>query len=181
MHLMAPQPLALIAAEGGFNPMDPSTFGGTLWTLLIFVIAVPFIWMIVMGPIARALVERDSHATEAIAAAQKASAEAESARAQIEVKLGEAQADAARLLAEARERAEVREREILEHAKQEAVGMLDAARSAIRIEQDKALATIRAEVVELSMHAASKVLERNVNTADDRKFVDGLVGQGAKS
>jgi F-type H+-transporting ATPase subunit b len=53
--------------------------------------------------------------------------------------------------------------------------MLDQARAAIRAEQDKALAAIRAEVVELSVHAASKVLDRNVSTEDDRRFVEGLI------
>ena len=173
--------LALVAAEGGFNPLDPSTFGGALWTLLIFLVSVPFIWKVVMGPIAVALVERDSIATKAIQQAQQASAEAEAARAQIEIKLGEAQANAARLLAEARERAEVREREILDQAKQEAQGMLASARAAIRTEQDKALAAIRAEVVELSLDAAGKVLGRNVKSDDDRRLVEELVKSRAGS
>ena len=70
-----------------------------------------------MGPVTSALEERDEHAARAIAAAEKASAEAEKARADVEVALGEAQAEAAKLLAEARQRAEAREHEIVEAAK----------------------------------------------------------------
>ena len=39
-------PLAAAAEGGGFNPLDPSTFGGALWTLLIFLIAIPFVWLV---------------------------------------------------------------------------------------------------------------------------------------
>ncbi len=172
--------LLLNASEGGggFNPLDPAGFGNFFWTLVIFLTAVPIIWKMVMGPIVRSLEERDDHATRAIAAAEKASAAAERARAEVEVALGEAHAEAAKLLARARERAEVREHEIVEAAKQEAAGLLEAARTAIRAEQDKAISAIRNEVVELSLAAASKVLERKVGGEDDRRMVAALVGTG---
>ena len=183
MFLSTLQPLVAVAAAegGGFDPMNPLTFGGAIWTWIIFLVALPIIWKVVMGPVANALTERDEHVAKAIASAETASAEAEAARAEVEVKLGEAQADAAKLLAEARERAEAREHEILDQAKQEAASMVESARAAIRAEQDKALATIRTEVVELSLNAASRVLERNVGGEDDRKLVDQLVARGQGS
>ncbi|MEW6074377.1 MAG: F0F1 ATP synthase subunit B [Planctomycetota bacterium] len=161
--------------EGGFNPLDLAAGGNTLWTLVIFLVAVIFMWKIVMGPVVRALEERDDHAVRAIAAAQKASAEAERARAEVEVALGEAHAEAAKLLAQARERAESRGHEIEEGAKAEAAGMVEAARKAIRAEQDKAISAIRNEVVDLALSAAGKVLEREVKTPDDRRLVAELV------
>jgi F0F1-type ATP synthase membrane subunit b/b' len=53
--------------------------------------------------------------------------------------------------------------------------MIEAARNAIQTEQEKALSTIRAEVVEISLHAASKVLGRTVAGEDDRRLVRELV------
>ena len=156
--------------------MDLAGGGNVLWTWVIFVVALPFIWKIVMGPVTTALEERDDHTARAIAAAEKASAEAEKARADVEVALGEARAEAAQLLTAARQRAEVREHEIVEAAKQEASGMVEAARKAIKAEQDKAISTIRNEVVDLSLKAATKVLERNVGSDDDRRFVSNLIG-----
>jgi len=162
-------------AGGGFNPLDLAAGGNALWTIVIFALAVPFMWKIVMGPVTRAREERDDHAARAIAAAEKASADAESARAQVEVALGEAQGEAAKLLGQARERGEAREQEIVAAAKNEASGMVEAARQAIKAEQDKAISTIRNEVVDLTMNAASKVLERNVSSEDDRRMVAALV------
>ena len=175
--------LIWMAEEGGkFDPFDMVAGGNLLWTWVIFLAALPFMWKIVMGPVTTALEQRDEHAVHAIAAAEKASAEAEKARADVEVALGEAQAEAAKLLAEARHRAEAREQEIVTAAKQEATGMVEAARNAIHAEQDKAISAIRNEVVELSLNAASKVLERSVGGEDDRRLVTELVSdQGVSS
>lgn len=168
--------MTLIAAAEGFNPLDLNAGGGFLWTLIIFVAALPFMWIVVMGPIARALVARDEKASEAIVAAQRASEDAEKARAEVEVALGEARAEAAKLLGDARGRAEVREREIVDGARKEAEALLERARSEITSEQDKAIAAIRGEVVNLSLSAASTVLSRKVDAADDRRLVEEMVG-----
>ena len=167
--------LALAPAEGGFNPLDVSGAGNFLWTLVVFFVALPFMWKVVFGKVVDALSERDSKAADAVAAAERASAEAEKSRAAVEVALGESQAEAAQLLAAARERAEAREREIVESAKKESEAMIDAARKTIRGEQEKALAAIRNEVVDLSLNAASQVLGRNVGGEDERRLVTELV------
>lgn len=166
----------VLESEGGFNPLDVNA-GSFIWTLVIFVIALPFMWKVVFGPITAALYERDVKASEAATAAEKAREEAAKSAAKVEVALGEAQAEAARHLATARERAEARESDIVENAKREASAMIDGARTQIQAEQEKALATIRAEVVELSLSAASKVLGRSVNSEDDRRLVTGLVAE----
>lgn len=167
--------IVLAAEGGGFNPLDLSGIGGTFWTLVIFLIALVPIWKMVMGPVTRALEARDEKAASAIKAAEKASQDAESARAAVEAKLREAQLEANRVVDAARGRAEVVERELKASAATEAAAMLTRAKSEIRAEQDKALATIRREVVEVSLNAASKVLERRVDSADDRRLVEELV------
>ena len=174
-------PNLAVAAGGGFNPLSLDGGGSLLWTIVIFAIALPFMWKLVMGPVTVALEERDAHAARAIERAETASRDAEKARADIEVQLGEAQANAAKLMADARERAEVREKEIVDAAKQEAAAMIEHAKSAIRAEQDKAISQIRNEVVDLSLKAASKVLERSVGTEDDRRMVAELISQSAKN
>lgn len=171
--------LAVAAGGGGFNPLSLEGGGNLLWTIVIFAIALPFMWKLVMGPVTAVLEERDGHAARAIERAETASREAEKARAEIEVQLGEAQANAAKLMADARERAEVREKEIVDTAKNEASSMIEQARSAIRAEQDKAISQIRNEVVDLSLSAASKVLERNVGDEDDRRMVAELIARSS--
>jgi F-type H+-transporting ATPase subunit b len=169
--------IATLAAEGGgFNPLDVGQGGNAFWTWIIFGLSVIPIWLIVMGPVTRGMLARDAKAAEAVLAAQRASQEAEKARADVEARLAEARAEAGRMVAEARGRAEVRERELTEAAKREAGALLARAREEILAEQDKAIAAIRAEVVDLSLRAASQVLKRKVDAADDRRLVEELVG-----
>ena len=130
MHL----PMLLLAEGGGFNPLDVGGAGNFLWTLVIFALALFPMWKLVFGKIAQGMAARDGRVAEAIAAAERASGEAEKSRAAVEVALGEAQAEAAKLLAEARERAEVREREIVGAAKRESEALVDSARATIRAE-----------------------------------------------
>lgn len=172
---------AMLAEGGGFDPLDLHGIGGVLWTWVIFLVALPFMWKIVLGPVSRALEERDDQAVRAIQAAEKASADAEAARAEIEVKLGEARAESARMLQEARERAEARARELEAKAAEERTARLESALAEIRAEREKALAAIREEVVDLSMSAASQVLGRNVSSEDDRRLVAELVGGSAQA
>jgi F-type H+-transporting ATPase subunit b len=166
--------LLAVAAEGGFDPLHVGA-GGLLWTIVIFAVSLPFMWVVVFGKISAALTERDSRAAEAIVLAERASAEAEKSRAAVEVALGEAQADAGKLLATARERAEARERDMLDVAKKESDAMIELARTQIQAEKEKALSAIRSEVVDLSLSAAGKVLGRRVDSEDDRRMVSELV------
>jgi len=163
------------AAGGGFNPLDLAQGGGLFWTVVIFLVSLPFIWKLVMGPITRALEERDESASRAIKAAEEAKLGAEKARSEIEAQLAQARAQAGALLDEARVRGEVREREIVDTAKKESQALLERARTEIRAEQDRAISTIRKQVVDLSVNAAGAVLRRKVDAADDRRLAEELV------
>ena len=172
--------LALLSEGSDYNPMDPGGFGGTLWTWIIFLISLPFIWKVVMGPVTTALSARDEQALAAIESAEKANREAEKVRAEVEVKLGEAQASAAKLLSEARERAEKREHELIEAAKKEAEALRVRATADIEAAKDQALAAIRDEVVDISLAAAGQVIQRRVDAEDDRRLVAELVSATRK-
>jgi len=162
---------------GGLNPFDPAGFGGMLWTWVIFLVALPLMWKVVMGPITHALEARDEQASKAILEAEKAREETAKARAEVEGKLAEARAEAAKMLAEARERAATVERQIVEEANQKSQRMVEQAQATIHAERDKAVMAIRNEVVELSMAGARAVLQRNVGGDDDRRLVSDMVGK----
>jgi F-type H+-transporting ATPase subunit b len=166
---------ALSSEGGGFNPLDPENGGVAVWTWLIFLLSLPFIWKVVMGPVTKALEARDEAAAKAIVDAQAAKSGAEAARAEVEAKLAEARTQAARIVEEARVRAEVREKEILETARREAQATSQRAQAEILAAQDKALGAIRAQVVNISMSAAGSVLRRKVDANDDRRLVEEIV------
>jgi F-type H+-transporting ATPase subunit b len=173
---MFPMFAILVPEESaGFNPLDPSFGGIALWTWIIFLVALPFMWKVVMGPVSKALEDRDDRATQAIAAAEEAKRGAEAARNEVERRLTEAQREAATMVEAARVRAEARERELMAQAGRESTALLERARLEIKNEQDKAVAQIRKQVVDLSLAAAGQVLKRRVDASDDRRLVEELV------
>ena len=89
MSILAMIPWALEGEHAKFNPLSPDGAGGFIWTLVVFLISLPLIWKFVMGPISRALLERDARAEQAIQAAQKASSDAEKAKLAVEDRLAE--------------------------------------------------------------------------------------------
>lgn len=173
--------IALLSSEGGgFNPLDLNASGGLFWTVVIFLVSLPFIWKMVMGPITKALEARDEQAASAIAAAEKASREAADANAAVQSKLREAQLEAGKLVDAARARAEVVERQLKDDAQKAATAMVERAKAEIKNEEAKALSAIRREVVDVSMNAAGQVLKRKVDGADDRRLVEELVTAAGK-
>ena len=168
--------LPLLVVEGAkFDVFDQNGAGNFVWTFVIFFIAAPLMWKFVFGPITGALIERDTKASEAIHAAEAASAAAEHSRAEVEVALGNAKADAKKMLDAATSRAETRERDIVDNAKKEAEAMIVSARHQIDAEREKAIAQIRDEVVNLTLNAATQVLGRTVGGEDDTRMVEDIV------
>jgi F-type H+-transporting ATPase subunit b len=149
--------------------------GIALWTWIIFLVALFPIWKVVMGPVTRALEARDDKATKAIESAEAASRAAQEARAEVDQRLADAQRQATSMVDAARARAESREKELVGEARLQAADLLTRARVEIQAEQDKAVAAIRREVVQLSLSAAGQVLKRKVDAADDRRLVEELV------
>jgi F-type H+-transporting ATPase subunit b len=160
---------------GGFNPLNPSHAGNFVWTLVIFLVSLPVIWKFVMGPISKSLLERDARAQAAIDTAQKASADAERAKVEVEAKLAEARTEALKIVADSRARAEAVGKQVEAASRAEAGKLLEQAKREITVEREKALAAIRGEVVELSLSAATAVLGRNVGSEDDRRIVGDML------
>lgn len=168
---------ALAAAEtgGSFNPIDFSHGANLLWTVVIFLVALPFMWKIVWGPMTKALEARDHQAEHAVAAAEAAKVAAEQAKAEVEKRLAEAHREASTMISEARALGEAQGREAIASAQAQAQQTLERAKSEIDREKSKALAEIRETVVDLSVSAASKVVGRALTDDDQKRFVRDLV------
>lgn len=162
-------------AEGGeFAPLDP-VWGVTIWTLVIFVLSVPFMWKFVFKPITEALAARDRKAEDAIRIAEEAKNAAEKAKAETESALAEARAEAAKQVRDAKERAEAQAQQLLDKAKQDADHSRQKALDDIAAERRRAIAEIRDLSVEVSLNAAGKLLQREVTGDDQKRMVEDFL------
>ncbi|HKD99480.1 MAG TPA: F0F1 ATP synthase subunit B [Planctomycetota bacterium] len=173
---------AFVAEGGSFNPLDLDTWSNGFWTIVIFLAALGPMWIIVWGPMAKALEKRDQDAEAAVKAAEAARAAAEQARSDVERRLGDAQKESAKLIGEARAVGEAQGREALAAAQSQAQQTLERAKQEIEREKSKALSEIRETVVDLSLDAATKVVGRSLTDEDQRRFVrDFVAGAGGRS
>jgi len=76
---------------------------------------------------------------------------------------------------EAVARGQAREEEILRKANQEAAAIMDKAAADIAQEKKKALNDAKNEIADLSLAIAGKVVERELNEADQTDLIDRFI------
>lgn len=93
---------------------------------------------------------------------------------QYEQMMADAQSEAAVLIAKSNEMAKEHAREILDNAKDHAKDMVVRAKKEIDAEKAQARLDMRADIAEVGIQIAKKVLEREVSAEDNRKIIDAF-------
>ncbi len=177
-----PVMLAWVSEGGeGLDVLDPHQIGATFWTWVIFLIALPFMWKFVFGPISKALYERDLRAEEAIQRAEEAKSAAVAAQKEVESQLQEARREAQAQVREAKERAEKQYDELMAKAREESAKERQRAAAEIEAEKQKAMSELRDHVVDLTLGATTKLLGREVKGKDQERLVRDFVAQTSGS
>jgi F-type H+-transporting ATPase subunit b len=167
------------AAEPRGTPFDINP-GVTIWTLVVFAALLVILAKTAWPAILKAVEEREAKIQAQLDAAAKANAEAQRALAVYQQQLASAREEAQAIVAAARLAGERLRDELVSKGRAEQEELLVRARREIGLERDKAVVELRREAVELSIAAASKVVERNLdNEADRRLVVDYLQSLGA--
>jgi F-type H+-transporting ATPase subunit b len=158
------------AQEHASGPL--SVEGGLMfWTLVVFVVLLAilrkFAWPAILGA-----VEAREQALERMLA--EAAAEREQAAALLaenQKLIGEAKSQAHAIIVEARGIAEKERALAIEKTRQEQEELLARARREIGAERERAVAELRREAVDLSLAAASRLIEKRLDGDTDRKLV----------
>jgi len=170
---MLPASVLLAAAEATTprgTPFDINP-GVTIWTLVVFVILLVILAKTAWPAILRAVEEREAKIQAQLDAAEKANGEAQRVLAVYHQQLASAREEAQAIVAAARQAGERLREELVSKGRAEQEELLVRARREIGLERDKAVVELRREAVELSIAAASKVLERNLDNETDRRLV----------
>ena len=171
---------AALAEGSGFNPFE-FVPGAAIWTLVIFGLALFPMWKYVVGPIMKALDDRDKKVEDALAAAERAKKAADDQMAATRAELDRARQEARQMVAEATTRAERQAQDELARARVEADRQLAKAQAEIEAQKRKALEEIRKEVVELAVGSAGAILRRDVDDAAHRRMVEDFLAHGGKT
>lgn len=150
-------------------------FGLFFWVLITFLLFLFLISKFAWKPILTALGDREKAIKESLDAAQKAKNDAEQISRDNEKALKEAESISQKIRKEALEEAETLRADRMEKAKAEADKLLEQARSTIDQEKKQALIELREEVARLAIHAASLILDEELDEKRNKKIVDRYI------
>lgn len=175
LMLSAAPVLAQEASNEPVNLLAPKA-GLMFWTLVIFLILFAVLSKFAFPPLFESVEARERALEEAIEGAKRDRAEAAELLAQQRALLEAGRADAQRFIAESRSTAEKMRTDMLAQTKAQQEEMLDAARRAIEAERVSAVAQLRKESVDLAIAGASRVIEQNLDSANNRRIVEQFLG-----
>lgn len=162
----------LAQEEGGGGFFSVSWLGIFIWTWAIFIVLFIVLRKWAWGPILGALEARERRIQETLDEAASERREAEELLREHREMLDQARREAQEVLAEGRKAGERLRAELLEEAQKQKQEILERSREEIERERDQALAALRSEAIDLSIKAASRVLERNLDAEDNRRIVE---------
>jgi F-type H+-transporting ATPase subunit b len=154
--------------------LDPKA-GLFIWTLVVFGIVLFILRKYAWGPIINALNTREQTITESIKRAEKALDEARQISSDNEKARREADLEAQRILREARDAAEALRTDEVEKTRAEIQQLQQQVQAEIEREKQAALSTLRAEVADLAIQAAEKILNENLDPGRNRKLVESFI------
>ncbi len=171
---MASLALTPVLAAGSITDLNP---GLTLWTAITFLCLLVVLSRFAWGPIVKMLNERERTIRDAIEAAKKERGEAERMLGEQKDALLKAQREAAEIARRNQQEVEALRQELTARARKEADDLLADARRQIGEEMSRARAELKAEVVDLAIDAAARLVKANLDDSSQRALVEEYIAQ----
>ena len=162
------------APQGGeahvATPFDINA-GLIIWTLIVFGILLLLLWRFAWPTIVKSVEEREHRIAKQLADAERANAEAQRLLEEHKAAIAQARTEAQDIVAKSKVVAQKEREVLLTKAHEEQEQLLERARREIAAERDKAIVALRREAVDLSIAAATKLVETNLDSEANRKLV----------
>ncbi len=155
--------------------------GLILWTILTFLIVLAILRAVAWKPLLGVLSAREEKIRASLLQAEEAQAKAQQLLEDNRRQLAQAEEQAQRIMKEGREMGEKLKAEIVERAQLTSRQMVEQAKDEIVREKESALNELRAEVADLAIGVAEKILDANLDTPKQRQLIDTAIRQIRKS
>jgi F-type H+-transporting ATPase subunit b len=148
---------------------------------LNFIVFLALIWRFAFDPIANILAERKARLDQGLADAEQARRDRDAGLAERDRAMLEARREANTLITAAQKSAEELRIADIAATREELDRLRDRARADIQAERDRALADLRAQVADLALLAAGKVVGETMTDARQRRLVDEFLADRTAS
>ena len=168
-------------AEGGSAPnimnVDP---GLMLWTVVTFVLLLVVLRLTAWKPLMGALEAREQRIRGTIEDADRVKGEADELIARYQNMLNEAKSEAQAIIDEGKADALKVKQTIVDETRREAEASKERAKREIALATDEARKQLWAETSKLSTLLAGKILQRNLNEADQQRLIEAFMKDYSK-
>tara|TARA_R110002167_G_scaffold69759_2_gene196435 strand:- start:197 stop:691 length:495 start_codon:yes stop_codon:yes gene_type:complete len=152
-------------------------FGLVFWTIITFVFLVLILKKFAWKPILGAVSDREEGIKNALEAAEKAKLEMENLQADNHKLLKEARAEREAMMKEARDIKNKMIEDAKDEAKEASGKLIAQAQASIQSEKNAAIAELKAQVANLSIEIAEKVVRAELsNKGKQVKLVESMLG-----
>jgi F-type H+-transporting ATPase subunit b len=148
-----------------------------IWGSLAFLIILGLYLWKGLAPTKRALAKRTQRVADQISQAENTRASAEADLNTVRTNLGNADEEAVRIVADARERSVIVRHDLIARADTEVAEAKNRARIEIEASKSQALADLRAEVVAMTLRATEAVVSSNLDDSVRSQLVDQYIDQ----
>jgi F-type H+-transporting ATPase subunit b len=157
------------------NPLVQPDPGLYIWSIVIFLMLLFLLMKFAWKPLLAMLEKREDNIRKSLLDAEKARDELVNVKENTEKLLSEARNESQAIVAAGKKNAERMKDEIVEKAQSKSDVLLDDAKNQIRIEKEHAIADVKAEVVNLSMEVAKKLIKKNLSKDDNLKLINDSI------
>ncbi len=146
-----------------------------LWGGIAFLIVLGVLMKFAFPSLKKGLKARSDQIRDDLESASKAREEAEAESAQYRAAIGDARSEANVIVEDARADAERIRREVVSRAEAEAADIRERAQEDIRLAQERAMSDLRAQVADLSIGLAERVVERNLDRDTQVALIESYI------
>jgi len=169
--------LANLAAEGTNGAWLPADLNEVYWGSAAFLIVAFLLWKFARKPIADGLGRRQANIAAALEEAEQARRDAEAERDRIKAALANSDAEAARLIEEARQAADRLTTDVAARAETDVVALRERAAIDMAATRAQAQADLSHELSRLALGAAEEVVTTSLDDDAQQRLIDGYISQ----
>ena len=146
-----------------------------IWTFINILVLFFLLKKFLFTPVTKMIEKRTALSQDQLSAAKTAMNDAEKKKSDCAALLGGANAEADKIIKEAKARADRVYQTRLEQAEQDAKALLASAEKQIAKEKEQSMQKAKDEVADLVLAAAEKLTERSLDGAYDQSLLDELI------
>ena len=151
--------------------------GLIIWTIISFILLVLLLWKVAYPQILKGMKNREETIKQQLEEAQKTKKEAENLLGDYKRQLAEARSEAQKIINEGKSLGENIRKEIVQKAQEESNQIVKRAQEEIELQKQKAILELQEKIADLSIMAATKIINKSLNTEDNRRLVEEYVSK----